>query len=267
MSVDSWTGDRLKQRCECELCRYGDSTAITTHNDESHDQSLHQTLVFEPHTLRIEGGTTKCARVAAKYFMDHFKDLESHPVDKTNEDENQIPHKMRVVEVGSGTGLVGMLFSRLGYEVVVTDMKPLLELLQANVYANMTHEYESSQWIRVEELEWGNEEQIEKILTLPQQRNHDLIMDDEATENENTTKDSIPPIHVVIGSDLIYAKETIAALAHTYDRLCSKSTTAYLIYIRRFHWEDEFFELMNRNFDRKCIWSEEDIHIYKFMKR
>lgn len=255
-----WTGERLKQRCECELCRYGDSTALTTHNDESHDQSLHQTLIFQQHTLRLDGGTTKCARVAAQYFIDHSKELEVSSIESGNQ-ANQVAQRRRVVEVGSGTGLVGILLSRLGYEVIVTDMSPLLELLQSNVYANMTHDYESSQWIRVEELEWGNEAHIDSILALPQQKSYD-----DEPENENVADGYIPPVDIVVGSDLIYAKETIPALAHTYDRLSSKVTTAYLIYIRRFHWEDEFFELMNRNFNSKCIWSQGDIHIYQFTK-
>lgn len=43
----------------------------------------------------------------------------------------------RVVELGAGTGLVGMLLARLGASVVLTDLKEMLPLLQDNVDANV----------------------------------------------------------------------------------------------------------------------------------
>lgn len=80
----------MKQKCECNECKAGG----TSHNDSSHDQSLDQRFEFlEGDSIRIVGGTTKCARVAMRYFA------------------KLGPGGLRgrkVMEFGSGTGLVGI---------------------------------------------------------------------------------------------------------------------------------------------------------------
>ena len=70
----------------------------TTHNDSSHDQSLDQKIPFLGKFLHFVGGTTKCARVALRYFEDKSSEFKGK----------------RVVEVGSGTGLVGIGLYHLG---------------------------------------------------------------------------------------------------------------------------------------------------------
>src|ERR1700682_435587 len=49
----------------------------------------------------------------------------------------------------------------------------------------------------------------------------------------------------LIGSDLIYAKEGIESLVDTYRSLATPYyTRCYLVYIKRFQWETQFFTLM-----------------------
>jgi len=72
---------------------------------------------------------------------------------------------------------------------------------------------------------------------------------------------------LVVGSDLIYAKEGIPPLVATYQALCSPSTLAYLVVIRRFAWEDEFFTLMEQAFTAQRTFEDGDIAIWTFKKR
>ena len=95
----------MKRRCECELCLAGKATS---HNDDSHDQSLDQTIAFAGKSLRIVGGTTKCARSAIRYF------------------ERMNLSGKRVIEFGSGTGLVGLALHALGADVTATDQDIVL---------------------------------------------------------------------------------------------------------------------------------------------
>ncbi|ETN99804.1 hypothetical protein RFI_37663, partial [Reticulomyxa filosa] len=63
-----YTGKSLRKKCECEMCQKG---LATSHNDDSHDQSLLGQFVLQHHSdfkLQLIGGSTKCGRVMANYF-------------------------------------------------------------------------------------------------------------------------------------------------------------------------------------------------------
>eukprot|EP00954_Amorphochlora_amoebiformis_P028608 1391929-Amorphochlora_amoeboformis.AAC.1 len=47
-----WASKSLQKRCDCEMCRSGKAT---THNDNSHDQSLDQKLSVGGVDIRIVG--------------------------------------------------------------------------------------------------------------------------------------------------------------------------------------------------------------------
>lgn len=69
------------------------------------------------------------------------------------------------------------------------------------------------------------------------------------------------------GSDLIYAHEGIPGLVSSYDALLNINGTAYLAYIKRFEWENNFFRGMKeKNFVEELVFSHEDIYIYKFTR-
>ena len=61
-----------------------------------------------------------------------------------------------------------------------------------------------------------------------------------------------------IGSDLIYAHETIAPLVSTFEQLSGVKdgktcTTVYMAVIRRFDWEEKFFEGMACHFAQELV--------------
>eukprot|EP00252_Welwitschia_mirabilis_P010010 TRINITY_DN23032_c0_g1_i1.p1 TRINITY_DN23032_c0_g1~~TRINITY_DN23032_c0_g1_i1.p1 ORF type:complete len:249 (+),score=47.44 TRINITY_DN23032_c0_g1_i1:81-827(+) len=71
-----------------------------------------------------------------------------------------------VIELGSGVGVTGLLCSRFCKEVVMTDCSEVvLKVLQRNINMLITSE-NTRTGIRAEKLEWGNEDQLMKILKL-----------------------------------------------------------------------------------------------------
>mmetsp|Transcript_9670 Transcript_9670/g.11009 ORF Transcript_9670/g.11009 Transcript_9670/m.11009 type:complete len:254 (-) Transcript_9670:210-971(-) len=234
-AAERWKGQSMKYRCECEYCETGKAT---THNDPSHDQSLYQTWDIAPiqdpavAQLTIFGGTTKCARVMSRFLGE---------ADEFGRDyfENK-----SVVEVGSGTGLVGIVLGVLGANVTLTDQAPVLETLQENIEHNLastTLDRSLCGTLKTRELYWGT---------------------------QNVHKDLLDP-DIVIGSDLIFAKENIPLLLTTFERLCSpeRNTELYFAHIDRFSWEEKFFEGMIQNgFECDLIHTDTDIKIFRFLR-
>ncbi|KZV38200.1 hypothetical protein F511_40380 [Dorcoceras hygrometricum] len=66
-----------------------------------------------------------------------------------------------VIELGSGVGITGMLCHRFCREVVLTDHND--EILEKNIELHESSQ-ESQAGLKSEKLEWGNSEQLEKIL-------------------------------------------------------------------------------------------------------
>lgn len=298
-------GLSLRQLCECQMCQQG----ITTqdHAERSHDQSLDQTFSYEfsasscssstpssssptssvkegrikqTHTLRIMGGTTKCARVMVNYLTaQHVKNSADDNTAPSNDNDNDIgtngdlgPERSRaggdsegvdnnkkaaiavpsfvmtdkrVLEVGSGTGLVGMCMSKLGARTVfVTDQKPMMDTLHYNIELNVTagdtsnsnnttfesgvrsdNEYtdggsnatEESGRIIARPLQWGKHNSYHSLYQKADMnaRNNDTNPPDVAG-----TKTTMPKFDYVIGSDLIFAHEGILPLVETFKAFC-----------------------------------------------
>jgi predicted nicotinamide N-methyase len=88
----------------------------------------------------------------------------------------------------------------------------------------------------------------------------------------------VPHVDVVVGSDLIYAKEGIPPLVATYERFLLPASNSqqqqqqqqqqpgvgYLVSIFRFEWEREFFARMSKHFVQTCVLQVGDIRIDRF---
>uniref|UniRef100_A0A7S0DPC2 Calmodulin-lysine N-methyltransferase n=1 Tax=Amorphochlora amoebiformis TaxID=1561963 RepID=A0A7S0DPC2_9EUKA len=221
-----WASKSLQKRCDCEMCRSGKAT---THNDNSHDQSLDQKLSVGGVDIRIVGGTTKCARVTVKFF-------------ETKEFKSTSLKGKKVVEVGSGTGLVGTCLGLLGAEVTMTDQSYVMEVLQYNIRSIEKKAAKAKKEFRVttEEHVWGSE------------------------------ISNLPACDIVVGSDLIFALEGIRPLVKSIKALVVKSIkegrdpVVYVAVIRRFEWEKLYFELMDEAFTSETVAKEGDIAIYRY---
>lgn len=105
----------------------------------------------------------------------------------------------KVVELGSGCGLVGCIAALLGGQVILTDLPDRLRLLKKNVEANLYGDVRGS--ATVDELTWGDE------------LDHDI-------------KDPLPDY--VLGSDVIYSEGAVMDLLATLLNLSGTQTTVIL---------------------------------------
>ncbi|KAG4939826.1 hypothetical protein JHK86_045967 [Glycine max] len=85
----------------------------------------------------------------------------------------------KIVELGSGCGLVGCIGNLLGSEVIVTDLPDKLRLLRKNIETNMKHVSLRGSVTSTELLTWGEDPDPELI---------------------------DPTLDFVIGSDVVYSE-------------------------------------------------------------
>jgi len=228
-AANQYQGAKMTGKCGCELCRSG---VATTHNDDSHDQSLNQNFQLDgknPLKLDIVGGTTKCGRVMSNYFASLA--------------DNPFAGK-RGIEVGAGTGIVGMTLAHLGVNMVMTDMSVVLETVEYNVNRAPKNVQDN---VEIKPLLWGDEAYTHQ-----------------PADSETAKFD------YVFGSDLIYAHETIADLVRTFEIMSSKPLEdgsfppVYIAVIRRFNWEQDFFDGMAVSFEQRTMLEFQDIRIYRY---
>ncbi|GCC35810.1 EEF1A lysine methyltransferase 3-like [Chiloscyllium punctatum] len=103
----------------------------------------------------------------------------------------------KVIELGSGTGIVGILATLLGGNVTMTDQPAILRQINNNISINVP--FACRHRLKVCALTWG-----------------------EDLNNFNTDYD------VVLGSDIVYSSSSYTALVDTLRHLCSQRTTIYL---------------------------------------
>eukprot|EP01134_Creolimax_fragrantissima_P001179 CFRG1179T1 len=244
----SWASSSLRKQCECQRCLNGEET---THNDESHDQSLQQNFNICEKNVYILGGTTKCARIVSRWLTQQSVDWS----------------KISAIELGSGTALVGITLSLLGCKsVTFTDQEPVLDTIRLNTKRNLSaptntrvtrsppQQDDEPKW-QIEELFWGT------------QGCNALVDRYQKHYAEQANKTCPHYWDMVVGSDLIFAHENIPPLVKTYEFLCGPTTKAYLVTIQRFDWEAKFFELMSVQFDENIVHKEGDITIHCFTRK
>ncbi|KAM6471314.1 EEF1A lysine methyltransferase 3 isoform 2-T2 [Liasis olivaceus] len=142
----------------------------------------------------------------------------------------------KVIELGAGTGVVGILVSLLGGNVTITDLPVALKQIEENVHRNLPVQCMAR--TRVCALSWGLDHK-----DFPQ--NYDLIL----------------------GADIVYLKDTYPLLIRTLQHLCGAQSTIYLSSkMREEHSTVLFFEtLLPEHFTTKLAFRNEaeNINIYK----
>jgi len=103
----------------------------------------------------------------------------------------------KIVELGSGTGLVGIFVAQLGGTVTLTDQQPALPLLVHNAHANGVE-------CTVSQLDWGGHLSISK-----------------------------EDVDVILCSDCIYDEDLVESLAKTIAALARPDTEIYVTYQHR----------------------------------
>ncbi|KAL5015334.1 hypothetical protein ScPMuIL_009604 [Solemya velum] len=149
----------------------------------------------------------------------------------------------RVVELGAGTGILGIMCASLGADVIITDLPEFLPLMQCNIKENIK---KISGRISAEELTWGKGKM-------------DVSFD------------------FILVADCIYYDESLEPLVETIRSLCSQSSTVLCCHEQRTtgnkpELERKFFELMEKYFTKFKVplesqdvqFRSDDIHIHQF---
>lgn len=141
----------------------------------------------------------------------------------------------RVLELGAGCGLVGILAASIGAQVTLSDVLKVLPILRANVHLN-TLPADAQGSLRVQELEWGVD-----------------------------VREAFPrgQFDVILGSDLTYSDSLHGLLIVTLLQLVCEETEVVLALTRRDgggvdRWRRRF----QRYFDVELLASEEEVAGY-----
>ncbi|XP_034015700.1 protein-lysine methyltransferase METTL21D [Thalassophryne amazonica] len=154
-----------------------------------------------------------------------------------------------VVELGAGTGAVGLMAATLGANVTVTDLQDLQTLLRANIQENQTLIRQGS--ITAKVLKWGDD-----------------------------VSDFLPPPHYILMADCIYYEQSVVPLVNSLKNLAGPDTCIICCYEQRTEGvnpkvEKQFFELLQQNFTWEEIpleshdpeFSSADIHILHIQQK
>jgi predicted nicotinamide N-methyase len=131
--------------------------------------------------------------------------------------------KRRILELGSGCGLLGMALAATGKEVVLTDYAGNIKWLRQNLELNtniLGNRATSA------ELLWGDEETMSAL--------------------EKTAR----PFHAILASDVIYDPNSHQALVKTMCRFALPNRApVYLGYPKRNSNDEAFFQTVSEHFD------------------
>ncbi|XP_071977148.1 protein N-lysine methyltransferase METTL21A isoform X3 [Engystomops pustulosus] len=142
-----------------------------------------------------------------------------------------------VIELGAGTGLVGIVAALLGGDVTVTDRDMAMEFLKSNVYDNLPKELEHR--MSVKPLNWG------------------------------VGLENYSPFDVILGADIIYLEETFQDLLKTLIHLSSEHTVILLSCRLRYQRDHNFLDMMRKHFTVDQVHYDKnlDVYIFKAWKR
>jgi len=157
------------------------------------------------------------------------------------------PHfweRKRVLELGSGTGIISIACSLQGATVVASDRTLLLELIRANIIRNRVERQ-----MTAVNLDWGDEKGLSVLK---------------------------PPFDVVIASDLIAQcySESFDQLIETLDQASDKNTLILIAFELRDRRDVDFWKKLSSRFSYFKVsnskldpyWRSDDIGVFQVKK-
>jgi len=135
------------------------------------------------------------------------------------------------VELGAGVGLPGIVAASIGYVTVLTDIRKLVPLMDANIELQQrvrqagraTTDNEPFDCTAAE-LSWGECDQMESALKSLHRRARGGGSDEGGSDIDACSPTSPPSL--ILCSDLVYQEEDFGLLVDTLDRLCRPSPDA-----------------------------------------
>ncbi|KAF5333328.1 hypothetical protein D9611_002251 [Ephemerocybe angulata] len=147
-----------------------------------------------------------------------------------------------VVELGAGTGLVGLVAGQLpDAKIWITDQEPLLPIMQKNVTINNL-----TSNVFVAKLDWG--------VPVPS---------------------TIPKPDIILAADCVYFEPAFPLLVQTLDELADKDTEILFCYKKRRKADKRFFGILKKKFrweevmddPNRPIYNKEAITLMRLFKR
>jgi len=133
-----------------------------------------------------------------------------------------------VIELGSGTGLVGLVAALLGGNVWITDQAPLLDIMRQNITINNL-----SSVCTAAELNWGTS--IPSVMPRPD---------------------------LVLAADCVYFEPAFPLLVQTLSDLVEDNTEVIFCYKKRRKADKRFFALLKKKFNWTQVLDDPDREIY-----
>ncbi|XP_060067340.1 protein N-lysine methyltransferase METTL21A-like [Ylistrum balloti] len=139
----------------------------------------------------------------------------------------------KVIELGAGSGIVGIVAALLGGKVTITDLDVALEYINEVVEENLRDKPGLD--VQVKGLDW----------------------------TKDWSKFSAD-YDIVLGADIIYIEELFDDLLKTFLQICHENTVVVLSWRYRYDRDNQYLDLMRKHFTLKKIFydSSRDVKIY-----
>ena len=208
-------------------------------------------VVEQDKTLGKGGLCWDAAHILGEHVIDLFR---QHPPLATR--------PQRVVELGCGTGLCGMMLAKAiaGMQVYLTDLPVLMPLLERNVARNFEKVLESSCWPNAGTCCRDDEEEFEFWLGVgigPHKASPSFVAAQvmDWTEVAHARAD-VPKYDYILGADVVASLYDPVALARTIHALAHKDSVVLLTFKERLSTvHRQFEEALGSLFDE---WNVED---------
>ncbi|XP_071510468.1 protein N-lysine methyltransferase METTL21A-like [Diadema antillarum] len=166
-----------------------------------------------------------------------------------------ILHGKRVIELGAGTGLVGMVATALNGEVTVTDRDDALDPLKENVKLNFPPS-------PAEKTTFSSSSPSSSLSSSPSGPAVRALTWGKNLEEFPVTYD------LILGADIVYLEDTFPDLLRTFLHLCREESLILLSCRIRYERDERFLQMVRKNFHLAEVLQDEarGIVIYSAQK-